>query len=324
MPIRLGTLLERVPPQVERQVKKAVANLRRSLADTLRAECGLAMQAGSTHVQVRVLVEPGYPVVLGEVEFPDDYEVRVALAQNRRQLEQVVNGAEGILELPPAALEWGTAAGDPDVQQCLEGSAGWARTVLRSLEEEDPLRWVLEFDEDILGVYRYDVQPDNDDDKLPNRASISLYWMVIGLVSEMLGCAVKDLTAVVLVHELAHAHTQLGADTGGRRWLAREFKRADSGLKEGLAQYYTDRVLRRLKTQHAGALAAYEALTPRQPRIYREHLEWSPLFSPEAVRRSLIEVRRWQEHSMGEFRKRLEQAQSELPSYAVGPNEPAE
>jgi hypothetical protein len=63
-------------------------------------------------------------------------------------------------------------------------------------------------------------------------------------VSEWMGCTVEDLTVVVLTHELAHAYTQLGADIEGRRWPAAAFAAAESGLKEGLAQYYTDRVFR--------------------------------------------------------------------------------
>ena len=51
---------------------------------------------------------------------------------------------------------------------------------------------------------------------------------------------------MVLTHELAHAYTQLGADIDGRRWAAASFAKAETELKEGLAQYYTERVLRRV------------------------------------------------------------------------------
>src|SRR5438045_984553 len=78
-------------------------------------------------------------------------------------------------------------------------------------------------------------------------------WGVIGLVSDWVGSSVEDLTIVVLTHELAHAYTQLGADIDGRRWPAAAFRRADLPLTEGLAQYYTQAVLERLKDRFDGA-----------------------------------------------------------------------
>jgi hypothetical protein len=150
------------------------------------------------------------------------------------------------------------------------------------------------------------------DEQTVNRASIRLYWGVIGLVSEWLGCSVEDLAVVVLTHELAHAYTQLGADIAGWRWPAPLFEKAEPGLKEGLAQYYTDRVLRRLGGRYSGALRAYEMMLPKQPDIYRTHESWVEEFSPEAVRRAMLEVRRWKEGKLADFNRRLKAADEEL------------
>lgn len=98
-----------------------------------------------------------------------------------------------------------------------------------------------------------------------------------------MGRTVEDLTVVVLTHDLAHACAQLGADIEGRRWPAAEFAMAETALKEGLAQYYTHRVLNRLKERYRGALEAYRAMPPRQPPAYRTHLPWVKGGSPEAV-----------------------------------------
>lgn len=111
---------------------------------------------------------------------------------------------------------------------------------------------------------------------------------------------------------MAHAYSQLGADIEGRRWVAREFAKAETGLVEGLAQYYTDRVLRRLSKRHPGALAAYEQMLPRQPVDYRTHLLWVRENSPEAVRRAMIEVRRWHEGTLAAFNRRLAAAEQAL------------
>ncbi|MGO8917200.1 MAG: hypothetical protein ACLQJR_14940 [Stellaceae bacterium] len=139
---------------------------------------------------------------------------------------------------------------------------------------------------------------------------------MIGLVSEWLGCAVEDLAIVVLAHELAHAYTQLGADIDGRRWAAVSFAKAETGLKEGLAQYYTDRVLRRLERRYGGALKVFLDLVPRQPEAYQVHQKWGRQSSPEAVRRAMLEVRRWNEGKLADFNRRLDAAQKELAPHA--------
>jgi len=145
-----------------------------------------------------------------------------------------------------------------------------------------------------------------------------MYWGVIGLVSEWMGCTVEDLTIVMLAHELAHAYTQLGADIAGQRWSSSDFAAAESELKEGLAQYYTDRVLRRLERRYGGALKAYEDMLPGQPEAYRTHESWVSDYSPEAVRRAMLEVRRWREGTLNDFNRRLATAQKELHPNRAG------
>jgi hypothetical protein len=137
------------------------------------------------------------------------------------------------------------------------------------------------------------------------------YGGVIGLVSEWLGCAVEDLATVVLTHELAHAYTQLGADIEGRRWAAPSFAKAETALKEGLAQYYTDRVLHRLERRYGGALKVFVGLLPDQPAAYRSHQPWVENSSPEAVRRAMLEIRRWNESKLADFNRRLAAAQQQ-------------
>lgn len=117
----------------------------------------------------------------------------------------------------------------------------WAKTSLKELNDSDPLRILFDVNEDILGVYRYKTSGVKSDDRAINRASIELYWAVIGLVAGYAACTVEDLTVVVLTHELAHAYTQLGADADGGRWQARRFASAGIAVVEGLAQYYSRR-----------------------------------------------------------------------------------
>jgi hypothetical protein len=132
------------------------------------------------------------------------------------------------------------------------------------------------------------------------------------VVAEWFGCSVEDLAAVVLAHELAHAYTQVGADIEGRRWPASEFAVAERALKEGLAQYYTDRVLDRLERRYSGALDVFRGLRPHQPAAYRAHERWLAVSSPEAVSRAMLEVRRWKEGKLSDFSRRLKVAHEEL------------
>jgi hypothetical protein len=130
------------------------------------------------------------------------------------------------------------------------------------------------------------------DEHATNRATIRLYWAVNGLVAEWIGCLPEDLAVVVLTPELAHAYTQLGADTEGRRWPAENFARCELALTEGLAQYYTHRVLHRLRQRYDGALRVYRAMLKQQ-----------------ADARTMLEVRRWDEKKVEAFESRLRGAQ---------------
>ena len=319
MPIKLTDLIARVPAEVEGQVRRMRDQSRSYLQDALRAECRLVMRTPEeteekrAGAQVPVEISPGHPAILAEVMFSDDLEGVLLLGRYRSNLEQVRTGARGLLELRELL------AGRPDPEKWIRATAAelrssgdWAASLLEILDRHDPLKTVLAVRDDYLGVYEYDIRELFADEYAVNRATIRLYWGVVGLVAEWMGCTAADLTVVVLAHELAHAYTQLGADIEGRRWPARQFQQAESGLKEGLAQYYTDRVLHRLERRYPGALRAYEAMLQGQPKAYRTHLPWINDFSPEAVRRAMLEVRRWNEGSVAAFNLRLIDAQAGL------------
>lgn len=306
-------VLNRTDPKVETQVKRAAKQHRRALQESLRRECGLALQGDGDPVQVRVTIEPGWPMALGQVELPDNYEQLIELARYRRELKVLAVSGETLANLSPATLATVETASRRDPRPSLRELVEWAQQALMLLDLQDPVRPILAINEDVLGVYRYWPSARADDDRAPNRASIELYWMVIGLVSDLLGCSVEDLTAVVLTHELAHAFTQLGADTDGRRWPAADFRQAETGLKEGLAQYYTHRVLEHRRSESPGPWVAYRVLLDGQPPAYHTHAVWIDEFSPEAVRRALVETRHWGERKVEDFHRRLEEAQEGLP-----------
>jgi len=319
MPIKLTDLIARVPAAVEAKVRRLRDQASPGLREALRAECRLVFRTpveseqGRAGAQVPVEVVPGYPLVLEQMTFPDDLERIMLLGRYRGLLEQAHDGASGLLRLRDELLQrpepgkWVSTSGSD-----LQSVANWAAILLKVLDQHDPLKTVLSVSEDFLGVYEYDAETLFADAQAVNRATIRLYWGVIGLVSEWLGCGVEDLAVVVLTHELAHAYTQLGADIEGLRWAATSFAAAETALKEGLAQYYTDRVLHRLERRYGGSLKIFKALLPGQPAAYRAHEPWVRDSSPEAVRRAMLEVRRWKETKLTDFNRRLAMAQEEL------------
>jgi hypothetical protein len=317
MAILLEQLIERVSPDVESRVRQTRDKARPFLQEALRSECRLVMRTAQESeenragAQVPIEVVPGYPAILKAVQFPDEFQHILLLTRHRASLEQAGEGVSGLIQLRkellrlPDSEKWVKAT-----ESELTATLRWATELLDLIERYDPVSRVLAVHDDILGIYEY--QATNSDDKAVNRATIRLYWGVIGLVSDWMGLSVEDLTIVVLAHELAHAYTQLGADIEGRRWPSRQFSRAEKALKEGLAQYYTDRVLTRLDRRYGGAFKAYEALLAKQPEEYRTHIPWIEHCSPEAVRRAMIEVRRWDEGTIAQFEGRLASAAEQL------------
>jgi hypothetical protein len=267
-------------------------------------------EPGST-ASVRVEIEPGYPEILERIAFPDDLEHVLLLNGYRTQIEQAVSGLQGLEEFREQLLRmplpdhWvAVSAGE------LANVRSWGEMLLQVREAKDPLTEVLAVNRDILGVYVYDATCTNECDV--NRAVIRLYWGVIGLVSKWLACSVEDLTIVVLAHELAHAYTQLGADIEGRRWPSRDFDRADVHLVEGLAQYYALQTLIRLSRKFPGALQTFDSLLVKQSAPYHAHKPWLEHFTAEAVRRAMIEVRRWREGTLAKYESRLVHAAEQL------------
>lgn len=292
---------------------------RPAVQDALRAECRLVLRTAEetelkrAGAQVPIEIAPGYPAALKDIQFPNDIARIMLLGRYRAPLEQARDAIPGLLLLREALAR--RSEPEPLVSATaleLQSVAAWTARLLDILDKHDPLKRVLSVREDFLGVYEYDARGLFIDENAPNRATIRLYWGVIGLVSEWLGCSVEDLALVVLTHELAHAYTQLGADIEGRRWAAPSFAKAEVELKEGLAQYYTDRVLNRLERRFSGALAVFLKMLPHQHAAYRSHETWVKDFSPEAVRRAMLEVRRWNEGKLADFNRRLEAAQKEL------------
>ncbi len=294
---------------------------------------------------IPVEIAPAYPEVLKDIEFPDEIELILFISRYRQPLEKVCLGIPELMklrnELDKKMEEIPNQSSSGDWVRAsisdLQSTHSWAKNLLQKIKDIDPLKMLYDsmyVNDDVMGRYSYTVPCDApcDDlfssdkdvnfssDKDVNPARILLYWAVIGLVSELEGYTVEDLTIVVLAHELSHAYTQLGADIDGRRWPVAQFSTTETSVVEGLAQYYTERVLQRLSSrragviQYSGALETYKDLLEAQPAPYKVHKRWIDKkgYTSETIRRALLEIRCHNEKKLVQFEARLAEAYKEL------------
>jgi hypothetical protein len=284
-PVRLRTLLDRLPSDCQARVARTRDRLNKPIRDALRRETGLRLIRPSAEgeeesVSVPVRLRPGLPTALDNVELEEAEAIALILSRWREALEDLQGGArtarEMIASLQSDARFMTILTPGETLVSPVEA---WAEALLRRIASANPLAKIL-IDRDVLGAYTF------------GAPGIDLYWAVIGLVAQTLGITIEDLTAVVLAHELAHAYTHMGADIDGYRWGTVAFGRAELELVEGLAQYYTCRVSSRLEGLCPGAINSYKALLQKQPTAYQVHVPWTEFFQSEEIRFAVIENRR--------------------------------
>jgi len=164
-------------------------------------------------------------------------------------------------------------------------------------------------DEDVLGAYF----PLGKKLRGAGPPVIEIYWTVIGAVAKTIEVDVEGLTLTVLAHELAHAYSHLGADTDGNRWPDDAFCQSSVFIKEGIAQYYTEKTVLWFSQRHIGAPHyAYSEFLKLQGEPYHIHEHWSKEFSPETVRAAIIECRNSQVTETSSFVQLMEMAKHRL------------
>ncbi len=316
MPIHIKDLLAQIPSDTKKVVEQTRTRFNVAVRQMLRQETGLRLARGraaeddsqETHA-IRVFVEPGVPAELMDVQFDDDKWLAILIAPWRLELELLRRVSTDmhsnlIGSLPQELVRGGPFAG---IGPKLTDVAGFANHLLKIAAEFDLVKELHAVDEDILGQYRWVLKSGQ------TSASAHLYWGVIGLVARSLAVSVEGLTVKVLVHELAHAYTHLGADIDGHRWDDLDFSNTERAVKEGLAQYYTRQLLGRLRARIPEAKKAYEALLPHQPGAYRVQGKWIDSgATPEHMRLAMVLFRRGRKKSLIEFESLLEQAKTDL------------
>jgi len=323
MAIRLDQLLKMIPADTEDRVDRTRERINTTAREAMRRETGLLLnrrdgkdsnKRKQDNISVPVKLRAGLPAPLRDVSFEDEHWLAVMVSPFRSYLVESDRGLEGLAELIAVLLT------DERGQSMLNGREAHVppiRDLVKELRAHvdrfDPVKRILEVDEDVLGCYRYRLPSEGmifSTD--PFKGSIELYWGVIGLVAGMLGVSIESLTAVVLAHEIAHAYTHLGADIDCERWASIGFSRSDHALKEGLAQYYTHLVGDRLDVQVQGTFATYEQLLEHQPDAYKTHSLWVTKFTPEEIRLAMLEVRRTGTGTCKDFDAALRNARQRL------------
>jgi hypothetical protein len=238
------------------------------------------------------------------------YQLAILLAPYRDVLTALRdNGAAAVKHLIPALRKEPLAQGLLDGgEHHIEPTRAYADFILKKLSEFELTKFILRVNKDVLGVYRYRVHEHYDE---PD-PKIELFWGVIGLVARDLSVGVEDLTCVVLAHELAHAYSHVGSDADDHSWGTANFSGSQHELVEGLAQFYTLRVCKRLGDSSPGVMAAFTALLPHQPEAYHTHQQWKDS-TPEGVRLAMLETRRLPTAgTLEQFRACLDDAQKRM------------
>lgn len=324
MPIRIKDLLAQIPSDTEKVVAQTRTRFNNVVRQMLRQETGLRLARSKdtgddekeTHA-IRVFVEPGVPFELENLELDDDKWLAILIAPWRTQIENLKGSSIDVRSnligsLPSGLVCEGQFAG---IGHKLHDAATFAEELLKIAAQFDLVKELHAVNDDILGQYRWSHKYDQ------TTASAHLFWGVIGLVARSLGTSIEGLTVKVLAHELAHAYTHLGADIDGHRWDDSDFSNTDRAVKEGLAQYYTQQLLARLRTRMPEAEQAYQALLEHQPDDYRVQDKWiKEGATPEHIRLAMVLFRRGRKKTRAEFESFLAKAKESLGKRSKQPS----
>lgn len=314
-------LIDKIPLHTRDRVAEAQRRYLPAVRECLRQETRLLTRwepqdgAQGFSWQCPVSVDKiGIPTILRTAEIPSGFELAALLAIWQPTLKALSeSGTEFREMICQLDEELSSEIELPETEYRLSDVLKAVSRLLRLLKSKeqdfDLVTSILAVNADVLGVYRF-----RDVGEPPSRATgfdagnsigdnpfgyakqyraeISLYWGVIGLIAQALSLSIEGLTVAVMAHELGHAYTHLGFDRDGRRWTAIDFENSEHALVEGLAQYYTARVVDRLERRIPEAKHAYSALLPKQPAAYQSHLAWLDSATPELVGAALSRIRR--------------------------------
>lgn len=142
----------------------------------------------------------------------------------------------------------------------------------------------------------------------PHAGQVNIYVAPIVILSKLTKIKQESLIIITLAHELAHAHSHLGRDKDGHFWV--NFEDSDMYLAEGVAQYYTERFVRKFKDVNSNLQINFKELLKMQPHQYNIHTVWDANF--EQVASALIQVRRKKQVNYQDFEMGLKDAKKRI------------
>lgn len=299
-------ILTKNDPDLPNRVERAFKQWNQIIRDYLRNEMALRLSIGDKVATVPVRIVPGLPRPLESVLRGRENQIELLL--NRPLIERtatglnfLVEGYKGHVEQHPKLLD---IAGTGDIYRAL----AYVEELKNFLSRMELAQKIQNIPEDIFGAYFF---------RVPR---IDLYWMAIGLEANLLNVSPEALTIVVAAHELAHAYSHLGRDIDGKRWADSAFAGTDLGIVEGIAQFYTKVICRRLRQRAPEAERAFQSLASELPEPYRVQETWTKdeQAAGEIVRITMIQARSQGVRSYNQFERILEEHREALTT----PHEP--
>jgi len=147
---------------------------------------------------------------------------------------------------------------------------------------------------DLFGTYTYRDQ------------HVELFYMPLLIFCKYYEVDLQWAIVVVLAHELAHAYHHAGKDNDGRVWTS--MPSAHLWIKEGLAEYYTEKFVESQQHAYPALRKAYDGLLQGSGEEYTSYLEWKDNYTLEHVKLALSMVRRHDVRSYEAFKAKLEEA----------------
>lgn len=275
----IGNRLNKRFPDLKKRVEKSVKEANTQLREALRSETGLKLSNEKTRQNVPVRVADGIPECLMDVLKVDDDLLDLYL-----DLAIFKSAAKGIELLLPKYVyleKWEPLAPSIASKDEFDNSRKSLVKLITGLESLNPFKEIWEINQDVLGTYFF------------RQGRIEIYWIPIGLIAADLDISPESLTQVVVAHELAHAYTHLGFDIDEQTWNTEHFAKTTLDVVEGVAQFFTEAVCRRLRYRWPDAIEAYDALLTKQTGPYKAHLDWNRGDDAvgEAVRNAMIQFR---------------------------------
>jgi len=274
-------------------IERTYRNWNATVREILRTETGLRLSIAGYRQSVPIRVVDGFPRSF-ETVFRNSHEIFIwELSLNRSLLQTTYTGLAFIEGRLPGITQ--ELVGVNDRNEEVSRVKLLLKQLLDQIHQFDLLDAIMSIDEDTLGVYFF---------RIP---VINIYWMPIGIVASILDISVESLTLVILAHELAHAYTHLGKDIDGVEWQEDDFAGTEIEIVEGLAQYYTLVVCKKIIDKYPAAMDAFDKLLTKQSKPYWSFTEWSENSENmgELVRYCLIRSRKQSITKYADFLKAI-------------------